>query len=97
MLAKAFLTTVATVATLGFSLVSAEPIPRLNCRDDLEDFITKQKAVSIAGVLANIGPDGSEARGVPAGIVVASPSRQEPDCKYCASKNSMFFANEINC
>jgi hypothetical protein len=49
-------------------------------RATLEEFIETQADISIKGVLANIGPDGSKAQGVPAGIVVASPSRSNPDC-----------------
>jgi hypothetical protein len=33
-------------------------------------------------VLANIGPDGKEAQGAAPGVVVASPSRENPDCRF---------------
>jgi glucoamylase len=88
MLAKALVHTVAAAAALGFGLASAEPIHRLQSRADLEAFITQQRTVSIAGVLANIGPDGSEAGGVPAGVVVASPSRQDPDYWYTWTRDA---------
>lgn len=48
----------------------------------LDSFIKSQADISIKGVLANIGTDGSKAQGVPAGIVLASPSRSNPDCAY---------------
>lgn len=51
-------------------------------QSSLDTFIKAQADISIKGVLANIGTDGSKAKGVPAGIVVASPSRTNPDCKY---------------
>jgi glucoamylase len=60
-------------------VASAAPNNRLKCRADLDAFIDKQSQVAIDGVLANIGADGARAPGVPAGIVVASPSRSEPD------------------
>lgn len=47
----------------------------------IDTFIRAQADISINGVLANIGPNGSKAQGVPAGILVASPSRSNPDCK----------------
>jgi glucoamylase len=50
----------------------------------IDSFVKSQANVSIKGVLANIGPDGSKAQGASAGLVVASPSRSDPDCKYMA-------------
>jgi glucoamylase len=47
----------------------------------LEQYLKAQADVSIKGILANIGPDGSKAQGASAGIVVASPSRTDPDCE----------------
>jgi hypothetical protein len=64
------------------------------CRADLEEFIEAQSQRSIDGVLANIGADGSEAQGVPAGIVVASPSRSDPDCK-CLSDGGLLLLSCI--
>jgi glucoamylase len=48
----------------------------------IDQFIKSQSDVSVNGVLANIGPDGSKAQGASAGLIVASPSRSDPDCKY---------------
>jgi glucoamylase len=48
----------------------------------VDDYIKNQASISIQGVLANIGTDGSKAKGAAAGIVVASPSRSSPDCEY---------------
>lgn len=61
--------------------VSGSPVKQLEDRQGtLEDFIKTQSEISIRGVLANIGPDGSKVPGAAAGIVVASPSRSDPDC-----------------
>ncbi|KFA70732.1 hypothetical protein S40288_08878 [Stachybotrys chartarum IBT 40288] len=81
---------VAAAAGVAFVLgpVQAEPIKRLVCRADLEEFIEAQSQRSIDGVLANIGADGSEAQGVPAGIVVASPSRSDPDYWYTWTRDA---------
>ncbi|KAH7378459.1 glucoamylase/glucan 1,4-alpha-glucosidase-like protein [Phaeosphaeria sp. MPI-PUGE-AT-0046c] len=53
------------------------PYPRQSA--SLDDYIKSQADISIKGVLANIGPDGSKAVGAKAGAVVASPSRSDPD------------------
>lgn len=83
MLGKTF---TAVLAALTIAFGHADLVQgRLTCRADLEEFITKQSDISIAGVLANIGADGSNAGGVPPGVVVASPSRSDPDCKFCRS------------
>lgn len=78
MLVKAFTTVL--VALLGLTEASQEPL----VARDLEDFIDRQSEISIDGVLANIGPDGSNVVGLPPGVVVASPSRSDPDCKHPA-------------
>lgn len=67
-------------AALLFSGTRASPLDLESRQASLDSFVTAQTTVSINGVLANIG-GGSKAPGVPAGIVVASPSRSDPDCK----------------
>jgi glucoamylase len=52
----------------------------------VDQFIKTQADVSIKGVLANIGTDGSKAKGAAAGVVVASPSKSDPDCEYIPDK-----------
>ncbi|KAH9859843.1 hypothetical protein IAQ61_011625 [Plenodomus lingam] len=54
----------------------------------LETFIKSQTEISINGVLANIGPDGAKAPGVPAGILIASPSRTNPDYFYTWTRDA---------
>jgi len=65
---------------LLFSGTQATPLDLESRQASIDAFITAQTTVSINGVLANIG-GGSKAPGVPAGIVVASPSRSNPDCE----------------
>lgn len=68
-------------AALLFTGTQGTPLGDLESRQTTIDaFIKAQTTVSVNGVLANIG-GGSKAPGVPAGIVVASPSRTDPDCK----------------
>ncbi|TWU78582.1 hypothetical protein ED733_004072 [Metarhizium rileyi] len=75
-----------TVACLWLEGVGA--LRHYSCRDDLNTFITKQSNISLHGVLANIGPDGSRAHGAAAGAVVASPSKSDPDYWYTWSRDS---------
>jgi glucoamylase len=70
-------------AALLVCSVQGSPVGDLESRQTTIDaFISTQAGVSINGVLANIGGGGNKAPGVPAGIVVASPSRSNPDCTY---------------
>lgn len=74
---------VSALAVAGLWLDGAAARRRLACRD-LNGFITTQNNISLNGVLANIGSDGSRAQGAAAGAVVASPSKSNPDCKSTA-------------
>lgn len=47
----------------------------------LEDFIKFENSVALPAILQNIGPDGINAGGAAPGIVVASPSKTDPNCK----------------
>lgn len=63
----------ATQAVLG--------APHVARQASLDDWLDAQEPIALKGILANIGPDGSKAEGVSAGLVIASPSKSEPDCK----------------
>lgn len=58
---------------------AGELIPKTDS-SNLDDFISSEYLVALQGVLANIGPDGALVDGADSGIVVASPSKAEPDC-----------------
>lgn len=49
---------------------------------DVDSFISTERPIALQGALNNIGPDGSEASGAIAGLVVASPSKANPDCEF---------------
>ena len=49
-------------------------------RDTLNNFIKRQQDVSVQGILKNVGPDGSNAKGLPPGVLIASPT-SNPPCK----------------
>jgi hypothetical protein len=55
--------------------------PDVKKRADVDSYITTESPIAYDGVLANIGPNGTGAEGASAGIVVASPSKVNPDCK----------------
>lgn len=48
---------------------------------DLKTYVANQTARSLQGIFDNIGPDGAKAARTSSGIVVASPSIVNPDCK----------------
>ena len=85
----------AVVETLLVGSALATPTSTVSKRQsDIEAFITKERPISLAGVLANIGPDGSGAQGASAGVIVASPSKSDPDCKR-ASTLFLYSASEV--
>ncbi len=77
MLYKALLGSL-TATTLLFG-AEATPVSR---QTSVDSFISSENAIAIQGVLNNIGSGGSKASGAAAGIVVASPSKSNPDCTY---------------
>lgn len=60
-------------------IANAGSLPRPN---DLESFVQKERAISLQGVLNNIGPHGSRAPGAGAGVIIASPSTVNPNCEF---------------
>ncbi|KIM36100.1 carbohydrate-binding module family 20 protein [Hebeloma cylindrosporum] len=54
----------------------------------VDKFVTTQYPISKAGVLANIGPSGSKSSGAKAGVVIASPSRSDPDYLFTWARDS---------
>lgn len=49
--------------------------------DALARFIVSETPIALQGILDNIGPDGEKVAGAGSGLVIASPSKVEPDCK----------------
>ena len=47
----------------------------------LDSFIAAESPIALQGVLNNIGSGGSKAPGTSSGIVIASPSTTNPNCK----------------
>ena len=53
--------------------------------DSLASFLASEGPIALQGVLNNIGSRGALAPGVEAGLVVASPSKADPDCQCISS------------
>jgi glucoamylase len=48
----------------------------------VDDFIETERPIAWSKLLCNIGPDGCAASGAGLGVVIASPSKSDPDCKW---------------
>jgi hypothetical protein len=60
-------------------VLSAHNQPLIN--RDVVSYIATEQPIALQGVLNNIGANGSKASGARGGVVVASPSTYNPDCK----------------
>ncbi|KAL1857756.1 hypothetical protein Plec18167_001842 [Paecilomyces lecythidis] len=79
---------VAVIAALSAKLTLAATDRSLVKRADLESFISSESTAALNGVLANIGPDGDRVPGAASGVVVASPSKQDPDYWYTWTRDA---------
>ncbi|KAH7347120.1 glucoamylase [Plectosphaerella cucumerina] len=62
----------------GAAVVSGHP-SSLSKRVDVEAWIAQELPIARAQLLCNVGPSGCNSAGVASGLVIASPSRQDPD------------------
>jgi glucoamylase len=60
--------------------------PRQN--NDLDGFIAEESPIALQGILNNIGANGSLVEGASSGIVVASPSTEDPNYFYTWTRDS---------
>lgn len=49
-------------------------------QDILDDWLSTEVNTSLAGILNNIGSSGKWVQDASSGVVVASPSKENPDC-----------------
>ena len=84
MLSLSLFTSLAAAAIFIAQFPLAGSLPFYNnierATGSLASFIAAEGPVALQGVLNNIGSKGSLAPGVQAGLVVASPSKANPDC-----------------
>lgn len=71
--------------TLGHAVVAAPPILAPRATGSLDTWLASESAVARQGILDNIGSAGAYAANAKPGIVVASPSTSDPDCKLSHS------------
>lgn len=67
----------------------------VTCDDGLNAWIQKQSVISLKNMLDNIGDQGSQVKGAPAGVVVASPSKASPNYYYQVRCDSLNYL--MNC
>ena len=58
-------------------------------RRDVDSYVAAEREVAYKGVLANIGANGAKVKGASAGLVVASPDKEDPDCECCHPYNML--------
>lgn len=56
-------------------------------QSSLSSYIESETSTALQGVLDNIGTNGSKVTGASSGIVVASPSKVNPDCEFSEKEN----------
>lgn len=72
------------LSSFSLPLSRAAPAPNMHGRasGSLDSFIATESPLALNLLLANIGPNGANDQGAASGIVIASPSQTNPDCRY---------------
>lgn len=76
-----------TFLSLAHGIPSRHVLER---RAELDTWITNESPIAYSGIIANFGPSGAKAYGAASGILLASPSKTNPDCKY-------YYVDYANC
>jgi glucoamylase len=71
--------------------LAGEFIPRAT--GSLDSFLATETPIALQGLLNNIGPSGTFTAGVSPGIVIASPSKSDPNCKSFFPDAEIMIAN----
>lgn len=69
---------ISTASTLLFGTLRAAACPTGSSA--IDEYIEAERIVALEQLLCNIGDDGCNAAGADPGVVVASPSKSDPDC-----------------
>ncbi|KAL2886186.1 glycosyl hydrolase family 15 [Ceratocystis lukuohia] len=64
-------------------------------RADIDSFVTTQRPIALTKLLCNIGSSGCAASGASPGIVVASPSKSDPDYWYTWTRDAGLVLKEL--
>jgi len=78
----------ASFALLFAASALAGPFLEPRQASDLDVFIAGERQVAVAGILANIGPDGAQATNASRGVVIAGPGVVNPDYRYSWTRDS---------
>lgn len=70
------------------SFLFACSLVALSVQQNVDSYVQSETPIAKAGILANIGPDGSKSSGAAAGIVIASPSTTNPDYLFTWTRDS---------
>lgn len=83
--AMQFLTSALLLGSAAFQSVAGRP--SLAQGNDLSDFVGWETNIALQKLLCNIGPDGCEAKKAKPGVVIASPSTEDPNCKQSTGES----------
>ena len=70
------------------SLVTACSFVAVSLQQNVDSYVQSETPIAKAGVLANIGPNGSKSSGAAPGVVIASPSTTNPDYLFTWTRDS---------
>ena len=73
------LSTLSTFLSLAYGIPSRQVIEK---RAELDTWITNESPIAYSGILANFGSSGAKAYGASTGILLASPSKTNPNCEH---------------
>ncbi|KAK5074679.1 glycoside hydrolase 15 protein [Lithohypha guttulata] len=76
------------VLVTSLASVAPTPIQERQASSSLDTWLISESTIALQGVLNNIGPGGSKAQGAAAGIVVASPSKNDPNYYYTWTRDA---------
>lgn len=76
------------LAQAAIAAPSAPAVPRAS--GSLDSWLAAESPYALQGVLDNIGAGGAKVSGAKSGIVVASPSKSDPDCKFSSYRNRQY-------
>ena len=72
-------------------LLNASPLLHQRETASLDSFTATELPIALQGILNNIGPAGTLVPGAAPGLVIASPTQNNPDCMYHHSTVSSLF------
>ncbi|KAF8582245.1 carbohydrate-binding module family 20 protein [Ramaria rubella] len=70
------------------AFISLVSLISLSKQQSVDSFITSETPIAKAGILANIGPNGSKSQGAKAGVVIASPSNTNPNYLFTWTRDT---------